>query len=806
MEAVILASCCAVGYMLNKDGKRTRQIDQNVVVSPNDKPSSEIIYDNNRLQKVDEYVRNIAADKHATKVRQMYPYSQGNVPVFAPDDGAPGYPAPFSGGSGGVGGQPASFSVEPVSGGSLGLSAFTPTPNLNATLYAPGQMGNNDANSAHAQFEKNVMLTAGTNPAGLALDPNTGTMISATPTLRRETFQSLAAAPCEAGGVSGSFAAFSASYNPAAESMKFSPFLGGAAVHAEASDMTHTNMQPHFGRNSGQIGNDAIKSRKLEQFTGTAAGDSSNPNEWQPKHEIANPFPTYHQDPNKAFVPTGLIQERTVVADSMAYTPAPGGVVHDSYIDPNTRILPVSLEQRRGANKPMTTYTTDVIPGARGSGRAAPVNPTAPKYDNTRELGYADYIPGRASYTGEASRVLPNAPRMNKEVSLDGYMGGPALHPARDQDTQLIKDSHRNTIENRTTKRIETFEPPKMNARGEMTFRQSGMFNLLDQGREKETKYIGTITGRTKPGDRSNLKAPPTTLKSITTEDRVGPINQSGRFKEDSGYRRVRFDLGATSKSINAINTYVGHAFKDRGNGNRRTKISLNGFDRTLPGDLHPGIVTMATKRGAALRHAKETKTGPVPLMVQDYISNPNAQHHLSSTPSRKGFANGLTKPVTRLQVRTRVHPGKMGNREDGVRTAKIRMSDSQAVDGRVHSGYIPGNLDSLETGVTLKDDAEEIPVDELTRRPRNLHTVLELPTLSRQRNVELENSRLPKMKPRTTTNPVINAKPLRPNKSIAELHPWLKAEPMELDSDSEPEPDAERDDQAERIESNVMG
>ena len=711
-----------MGYLLNKDGKQTRVTDQNVIVSPNDLPSSPLIYDNNRLQDVDNYVRNIAADKHAAKVRQLYPYA--STPNIAPDDQQTGYPAPFPLPNMDVlprGGLPSSMvneknrqdnkTIEPFS------STWAPFANVNDT--------------AQVQFEKNVQLTSRTNVDGPAMNPNNGQFLCSYP--NNQTSQN-------SGKIEG-FQPFDSAGNSL--SSLYSP------QQKPIADMTHMNMQPHFGRNAGRNGDsNVMKSRKLEQFTGTAGSDNINSTEWQPRHEVENPFPVNRQEHEKAYVPTDMIRDRTVVSDTHEYT-TPGRQIRDDPMDRTTRILPPSIEEQRGDNRKLISYTTPVISGAKGSARAVLLATTDPRNDLTTERGYKDFIPGRAAYSAETVRTLPSASRRRDGVSLEGYMGGPKTDPVGRSDTEAVKDMHKNDLDNRTTKRVEPFTPPSMNHKGFDEGTLHGAFNLREQEKEVQNSRTGPIAGPTKTRNR-DISTPLTTLKSTTTHNKTGPINRTGQFKEDSAYRKVRFDLNPTNKSINAKNKYVGPAFKGQ---------------------------------KATLRNGKRIRSENAPLLVQDYIHNPDAMQ-IAKHVDRKNFAQGLSKPVSRLQVRNRVNPGRRGNREDAARLTNIRVTDTDGTPGRFNSGYIKGNLNSLDTGVTLKDDVTEVPVDHVPRRSQNLHNTLALPTLSRHRDVEVINNRLPPLR-----KPILASRTpqslVRPSKSVAELYPWLKGEPIdESDSD----------------------
>src|SRR5947209_7873694 len=198
MEFLIIGSGCVIGYLLNKNERQPRK-EKQTYVSPNNKPTGPLIYESHRVKEVDEYVRDLAAQKHVDKVKQMYPQDYKNPINIFPDDPA------------GENGSPANLI-------SLGDMKATNNAQNNFSLNMKNSLA---LNSNTAAFDPQ---------SAVAVQQTTNTNIDTSPMFRANSFKAQTKTDMSerAGPIS---------------------LLTGLPL-----DMNHANMQPFFGSAVKQSG------------------------------------------------------------------------------------------------------------------------------------------------------------------------------------------------------------------------------------------------------------------------------------------------------------------------------------------------------------------------------------------------------------------------------------------------------------------------------------------------------------------------------------------------------------------------
>lgn len=296
---------CALGYQLNKDGKQNRSFNRNIIVSPNRIPSGSVIYDSNRVAEVDNYMRNVAAAKHADKVRQMFPLDYDKPINIYPND----------------------------------LQSDNP-----ATLLDLGGLG-----AAGDNFQKNVAQAASTNINVAAYNPQTGRPLET-------TVANVDASPM---------------FRPAAFQQRISEF--GAPVSLLTGlplDVTHANMNPMFGKMVRQPGVSNENTQVLlERYTGVPSSEDQGT--YGVKREVLNPLPSNPENPQKANIQqvADLYQRAAWSIKPSHDYQTPVKAFRDMPMKSDVRIMPLSIDQMRGALHKQVTYSGVMIPGQKGSTR-----------------------------------------------------------------------------------------------------------------------------------------------------------------------------------------------------------------------------------------------------------------------------------------------------------------------------------------------------------------------------------------------------------------------------------------------------
>lgn len=730
MEILIIGSGCVLGYWLNKNGKQNRVANNKVIVSPNRLPSGPLIYDSNRVKDVDHYVRDLAAQKHSLRVKQMYPMEYDKPIDIFPNDHHSDLPAKLL---------------------DLGNDAFS--------------------DAVPQQFANNVKTGIATNTNNAAYDPQTSRPFLG---------------PIEQIDEQPMFREFrSTNFKFPGQDAQTEFGAPLSLLTGQAQDLTHANMQPMFGKMIRQPGVSNENSQVLlERFTGMPSSDDQGT--YRERREVLNPLPNNPENPQRANInqvtdlyaraQTGVKPTNEYITPVKSFRDAPLST-------DQLRILPPNIDQTRGAGKEQVTYAGVLIPGQKGSTRGMLPNMRDNRYDMLTETTGADFVGNRSALMGSVQQVIPNV-RNNTatDVPAVNYLA-PPTESRKITDIQQMSTMYKNQMDESVTRRMEAFTPTLGLARGKEKGPNTGVFMVKDPEKGFEKEYAGLPTGNT--GRRKiSVEAPDSTLRDAAAENTAGPLNPNG-MKDNRAWQKANIDVQVTNKSMNTNNPFKGQPHKSLGMGNRKAKIedwvtnkesnqfSQSGLPRSeIPAHMSYDAVfendTNNEVEGDRFGIARSGITAAAPegeidndyqdLLVTDYINNPTG---LKKGLNRKKFTDGITQSTNKLEFGGYFKHGKRGNGEDGKRKGMMRLKQEVSVAGRMNVPMKRDNPndDHLSIETNLKPEQETIE-RKIVHRTQPTQVVTDrMPVLIRQRNVEVNNPRLD-----TATTQIPN-----------DLFPWIK-------------------------------
>lgn len=706
MEMLLVGSGCAIAYWMNKDKKKQR-VGQDVLVSPNKMPNSPLIYGDERTLQVDEFVRGLAAGKHAEKVKQMFPLDYDRPQGVIAND-------PFS----------------------------NATSDVGAPVNLPG--------GAASAFESNLLSTMSRNPSAAAYDPE----------------RSLPMANEITGDVQSSpmFRDLHFKQTPTTANETIS-LLTGLPM-----DASHGNMQPFFGSSVKQpsVG-DGNSQVQLELFTGMPSSD--NMGTYAQKREVLNAPPSNPESPFRSNVyQVKELYDRSLSTLKPSYdhmTPV------QSFRDApmrgeSVRILPASIDQTRGPLNKQVTYSGVMVSGQKGSTRAMLPSIGKNRWSLLKENEVSDLLPSKGAVTANPRHILPRVRDvLATEVAENQYVA-PALYQRRSQDLSGKRMATERTLEDRASRRIETFQPNLGAATGKRKGGNPGTITYREpQNKGFKQDYVmqpHVRLGHTK----ISVSAPDVTGKDMLSEAVTGPINPSG-WKRNDNYLKQDVRANPTNRAMNADNVYIGLPHQDLGMGHRKhviqdwtttketTQFSPHGnphnqitaqtsYDAEYEDDGN-GNQEMEFDHYGAPRNAIAGRTsdggeitdeGIEDPLVEDYFRNPRNERSMPRT--RKDIEEASL--VDRIDFGDYYHNGKYGTGDDANRNALVRVKDELIANGRYNVGLAHDHIERMDIDVSLRDEEQESGRRGIPRTMPTQVMTNRQPVLIKTKNTEAMNPR----------------------------------------------------------------
>ncbi len=734
MALMVIAAVSGMGYYFAQNGKRPRAIGTEPPIPKSSQPLSPLIYENSRLKEVDEYVRKLAADKHAQRNLQFPP--------------------------------------EPI-----GVDII---PNMHEHVDTlPAHVKESSPDSAAARFERqrrdlildetrHDLRTGGKlipSSSVAAFDPTTGLSVTSGP---------------ERPSSSPLFKSNTLRFPGQEAVSEFGAPI--SLLSGLATDMTHSHMQPMYGGYVKQTGVANQNSQVLlERFTGVSSTDDQGT--YRPRVEVLNPLPMNPEDPRKA---AGLMddlyqraygevrQTKEFMTPTTAFRDAP-------MTAEQIRVLPYNIDQTRGVGKQQITFggpdnPMPRIPNQISSSRA--MLPPVPenRWDLTQEQTTDNFLPVRTAMNGAVQVQTPTIRNsIATEVTTNNYLGPPVSSRTFARgDEQAYKAQLDETV---TRRRNEVIEPQVGLARGaNMMGPNTGSFVVRQPNNKGEQlDYVG-VPSQTGSGTRWQEKvALDPTLKDQFALNTVGPINESHPMKLNDAYKNVDVNAKVTSKEMYADNQYLPAARSHQTAVPKRANIAKWITKKEMLeqqagcGQLgHPtshipkhmsydsvfekftnkevdndrlGIAAVSI-RARTLENTDDLSKELAPeLLVTDYITNPRGTQKAPVVGDTDGrFA------VPKVEFGGHLAPDKVGNGEDGKRTQLATVAPEKSVERRfemprIKDGPTEGPLPSESN---LRPDVTEQTREHMIRTQPIENVGVNQPAIMiRQRNVETVNPRL---------------------------------------------------------------
>lgn len=736
MELAIMGVGCALGYYINRDGKQNRTSttnNQNVMISPNRQPQGPLIYDSNRVQEVDEYVREIAAKKHAEKVKRMFSYDEPvRKDIYANDDKNEGPAA-----------------LADISGG-------------------------NFADAIPEQFKQNVKTSVKTNINASAFDPQSG--------------QALAGFASNPESIDSSPMFRSAGFKqPGQDALH--EFGGNVSLlSGQPTNMSHGNMNPMFGSSVKQPSVSNENSQVLlEHMTGMPSSDDQGT--YRQKREVINPMPNNPDNLRRADISqvgdlwsraqSSIKPSNEFISPVKAFRDAP---MNTSQL----RILPLNIDQTRSVNKKQVTFSGVMVPGQKGSMRGMlPAKPTN-KYDLSYETNVNNLVSNRSTLVASAAKIVPGIRNLNSTQTNENVYTAPPTNQFAVRNIGGMADMYKSQLDNQVSRQMEAFTPGLGIASGTGINKgpNNGLFFMREPEKGFEQERSGQPHKNLGPRMR-NVEAPGYTIRDSTSMNTIGPVNPNG-MKSNTAYKSVQYAVNPTNKSMNEQNLYQGQPHKNLGMGQRKhnitnwvTKNEMNQFSHTgnpknsIPAHMsHDAIFDTSTNKELQNGHVGIASGGvskPVSdggeltnqtnrLLVEGYVNNPTGVSH--GRNDRNTFQDNLTRDsVNRIEFGGHYSHGKMGVGEDGRRNQQVTLKEDMSIEGRMNVPLKRDNPNGpLAIEANLRPEASQVQRNVIQRTQPLQVTTSRMPVQIRQRNVETLNPRM------DTTTRITN-----------DLYPWIK-------------------------------
>lgn len=727
MEVLIIGTGCIVGYLLNKNGKQNNVKNSSVSISPNNVPSGPLIYESNRVRDVDEYVEKLAIDKHALKVKQMYPETYSNPNNIYATDTLTGYPAALT--------------------------------DINAL----------SKDSAPANFEKNMKTSLLLNSNTAAYNPLTGqplvavttTNIDTSPMFRAPNFKPTSSLDYQ-------------------ENMQELSLLTGQPL-----DVTHANMQPMFG---GMIKQPSVSNENsqvlLEKFTGIPSSD--NQGTYSEKREVLNPFPNNPESLIRANITqVGDLYQRAQfgVKDSHEFQTNVKSF-KDLPFQQDTRVLPSNIDATRGANNQQVTYEGVMVPGQKGSNRGFLPNIRENKFSLFEEKTTFHMNPNKSVNQGFKSAVLPKVRNNNGTAEYANTYLAPKNQQRKDTNISGKMQNIEATLDETVTRRINAYTPSFGAASGKLRGPNTGVIIMNDPEKGFETEYINQPHQNNGMRQR-NVSAPDMTIRDTLADSNTGAINASG-MKNNTIYKKQNYNVPITNKELNSENAYNGQPHKDLGMGYRKQNIeefvtnketldySNVGNPKGLPAHMSYDSIfqndvdtAMELDRYGVAKGSFTKKVSDggeitdknIPLLVENYVTNPKGQ--IQKGVDRDNYNETVVIKTNKQEFGGHLTAGKIGNGEDGKRNSEMRFKKELFANGRVNPALKRDKNVELELfqETNLKPDSKK-----LNTRPI-VHKTQPSQVLTSRKPVQIRAKNTEAVNPRFDTG----------IKITNDLYPWIK-------------------------------
>jgi hypothetical protein len=514
MDLVIIGTGCALGWALNSQGKRIRNSDPNVMVSSSKIPSGPLIYDSNRVQEVDEYVRGLAAKKVAGRVALMFP-----------DDHRK--PLPEIVGTDGIGDN--TYPAE-----------FSSTISDSMTNYFK-----NVQNSTNSETMSYDLSTGRPIPIKTKAGRVTSNAFKQTP----QTFQSqgplslLSGLPLEM------------THN------NMQPMFGSTRKQTSAhNENALVLLEKYTGVPSVE-----------NQGTYSSRKETINP-PLVPMNFQAGIYGTANIDN------LSDLQSRTQVGikPSREYF-NPVDQINDSYMNSLRRFMPADIDQTRNPLNKQMTHPGVIMLGQKES-RLAPQSRfkmssfTENKNQDLLPTKYALNAPFVSNRNIPKIRKPRGA--YGTDSSSSGGVGASRGQHSLTKFSGLSTDATLNTLNDTKTRQMPSFTAPfgGKHLACDPTRGVNTTLIMPTSDRVNEQKYTGQPHLRI--GNRQHdVDAPDATLRDTLVEATTGFLNANAPVRDDNLWRRSHFDGGVTSRELHTQNVHVGQPVQNIGMGSRTQKI-----------------------------------------------------------------------------------------------------------------------------------------------------------------------------------------------------------------------------------------
>jgi hypothetical protein len=713
MEMLIIGAGAALGYALNN---KRKQLSQSVKVSDYDQPSGPLIYEQDRLQKVQDDEQRLAAKKYPTYVQRLFPqdYNKPNSvignDVFSTDIGAP--------------------------------------------IDFP--MANN---VQQIQYSQNVQQAITADGRYAAINPQNGQQVnpifSVTNSPMFQNQQLLFSEPGK-------------------------PEIKGpvSLLSAQPLDMTHGNMQPFFsGKSQQQSLQNENPYVLLERYTGVPSVIDQGT--YSIKKEVPLAYPNNPENPiHPNISQLGDRYGRAVSAVRPPTNEFINPFKQEIEIpfNSNIRVNVPDIDQLRSKNHQKYQYDGVTTGGQKGSTRG--MIPTLKDNTNSlfKEVNPERYFP-RSQTTAKDLTPVPGVRNNIHTAEVSHSYQGHAGQSWANNMSQLSHNYDNAVNRDNVRKGIETFQP-QIGAASSLTSKYSpqGGYILREQEKGKTTP---NLSGAYSKGMRQeDVHAPDFTLKDATQINHAASnINPSGKFLKDGAYKHIsdNFTVDVTSKDLLVNNTYVGLPHQDHGRGFTQNgmeqfstaKESLL-FDGTNGGTVRSNV-SYHMSYDSVFETGKETTKNLEQLGLSkgsgisgitkkqlynseysnDYQSiqvdskgNPTAPTTLPI--DRNQFNAGITQQHERLTAENHYNPGMASGGEDGKRLENYRHKDDATVDGIVNPGLRrDGKNQHLEIEAEFKDDQDKVDIMSHTLHSTAALGLARNEPMTRTTDFSVENSRL---------------------------------------------------------------
>ena len=524
METLFIVGACALGgYYMNKNGKQSRQTTKDIEIPPK--------METYKVKDIDSRLKNLADVKYKNKMEQLYPGITGNSNIVANDAEEDRFTSLLDAYSG---------KYSDTSPAEI-LSSMTPYSSVSDKDVSNNMVMLSNV-SSREQFD--YLTAANSSDDNMySMDPmTTDQVVPDSSVLNSSLFD----------------------HQPEFLKQTYDNTVELSSLTGLPLDKTHANMKPFYSGSLKVNTNDQNSQVLLEKFTGRPSSDNYGTYMTQ-KQESQPLFSPTPQNPIKASfdqVTNRYDMAKTAVGTSNAFV-SPVKSFRDKPIEINdVRVNPPSgiLNANRSVMSPYMSYTSDVVPGQKGSTRALISKMQANQYD----LGDSSYD-ARNPNSVISKPTTFSTPNIRDDVVAstsvfvnDGSSTNFSLPTTSSRDVEGIVNSMNipdadNVVDNKTL----------INFGGAITTgdKLKSTYIMNSKSNATENSYI-VAPSMVKFGKRMGLTDDITpTLRDIRAENISQPSNPSA-LKFNDGAWKGDYVADYTSKDMNSENNYVGQSFK----------------------------------------------------------------------------------------------------------------------------------------------------------------------------------------------------------------------------------------------------